>query len=399
MRVVVLCNLSSGNALPYTLAFKARGHDVTAIDLAAAPDPELRDVEELRGVEVLSPMASRPEAAQRAEKACFYGWAAADRWRTGPSALLGRLGAAGFPLIDRRGSELVARLVLDRKPDVVFSIWGWHQYRFQMAVLRRKARDFVMVQDWNTFPEGDEPLDKPGVSVLDKRMAEAMDVRVHASERELAFMRKRMDLRRGADIVEPDAFNDCSRPKARLPLLSAQDGEPHLAYHALYARPRQDQIQDQVQRIAAAGIHVHFGSIQNLPQDAPRLHQYKRRTFAEFTRGDLFTFSTQFDAALVTVNAWKPIRRFANWMPTRFMSGVASGIPIALKQGVLGACEDFLREHGNGFLWTDEADLKAKLHDRDLMAALRKRAIELEPRMTIEARMPKLERAIADVSA
>lgn len=388
MRVVLLAQMDQTLGVHYAIALARRGHKVTAVHVEE-PRGEAQRVEELRGVELLAPYAG---GAKR-PRLHYVLWALADKAR-GALAPFSLPARALFGRVDRAALERCAAMVEEREPDAVLGLWGLNAYP-EVWTLQRRRRRFPVLYDWNTYPLGDEPPGEPGCNAIDKRLAERLEGRVHASERMLRYLRARMSLERGIDVVFPDGFSEVARPRERLALASEQDGEPHVLYHGTW-RVRaggQDDVALFLQSLADDGVHVHFPGAGEAPR-RPRLHPYEPFSLQEHVRGAVFRHATQCDACLVVYHAPRPLARYESLLPTRFLSGVASGLPIALPEGMFPACEDFVREHGNGFTFRGAADLKARLADREAMAQLRKRAEALEPRFTLEARLPVLEEAM-----
>jgi hypothetical protein len=348
-------------------------------------------LEALAGVEVLTPYRDGGKDA-----GAYYAlWAVADRAR-GP--LLAPAGALARWLYGRRRRAIrahVASLVAAREPDAVLALWGMNAYPEAATLLEHAERAFVVAYDWNCYPLGDEVAGTRGANAIDRWIAERADVRIHASARALGHMQSRMRLDHGIDVVFPDGFSELARPRAREPRWSDETGEPHVIHHGTWiAHPDgPEDARPFLRPFADAGIHVHYPG-DNASGSGARLHPYRAYGHRETLRGEFLAFSSRADAALILYAPRRRFARFRNLLPTRFLSGVASGLPAALPAGLLPACEDFVHEHGNGFTFRDPAELAARLRDRRRLAELRVNAEALASRFSLEARLPILEDAI-----
>jgi hypothetical protein len=127
--------------------------------------------------------------------------------------------------------------------------------------------------------------------------------------------------------------------------------------------------------LARERITVHSGEMGDAVLGTGYGHKYPYFTDDQVYAGELAQYAHGFDAALITYGINQRRERFRTTLPTRFLSALTAGIPIAVRGGLFDAVESYVERHRIGFRYADSRDLRAILDDRERMAAYRRNAI------------------------
>jgi hypothetical protein len=149
-----------------------------------------------------------------------------------------------------------------------------------------------------------------------------------------------------------------------------------------------DNIDKQLNSLSQIGINVYASELLN--STIHNWNSYPYFSESEVFNGELSKFAHQFKAALVTYNISERSERFRTTLPTRFFSALASGIPIAVKEGLFDAVETFVKENGNGFIYKTNSELKEILQDRSRMKFYRENAIINLEKFTAEGQKSRI---------
>jgi hypothetical protein len=191
-------------------------------------------------------------------------------------------------------------------------------------------------------------------------------------------------------MVLPEAWGSWACARKRRPLLSEQDGVPHVVHMGVppVKAGMHDDVAPQLRALAAQGIAVHaveaFGTQGGL-------RTFPRLGLRQLLEGEVAEFMTQFDALVLLYNVPPGLQWFATNMPARFLSAVSAGIPVAVPRGLTVAVQRFVERHGNGFAFDTPEDLAAQLRDAEGMAKRRKLAEALARDHRLERFLPQYE--------
>ena len=159
-----------------------------------------------------------------------------------------------------------------------------------------------------------------------------------------------------------------------------------------------DSIDSEFMDIAKEKIHIYSGEIDKEVIDTGFGHQYNYFPDNEIYNGEFASFINQFNAALVTYNnnVIKGNDRFKTTYPTRFLTALTCGIPIAVKKG-LTICEKFVLKHNNGFVYHNTNELKDNLFNNEKMKSLRKSAMKFMNEFSAESQSNDIKSFISGI--
>jgi len=262
--------------------------------------------------------------------------------------------------------------------DLLYAFWGLGVFPELRYILDNIPDRPFIVHDMQTYPYGyirandNVPESQDVGSVLGR-----IEGRIFASSRMEQYLCSKFNLSNyGRNLVRLYRFSKRYFRTRCLPKLSSKDGEPHLLSlgSADLDRHPFDNIRPQLRQLCRARIHIHLPDTGNPLWEDPYLHTFPAFVAADAVDGSLATFATQFDACIVLYNVRKPLARFHNSLPARFLFALATGIPIVLPERLFPACEDVVREHSIGFTFRNAKDLATKLQDAGFIAALAAKA-------------------------
>jgi len=187
--------------------------------------------------------------------------------------------------------------------------------------------------------------------------------------------------------------------KEQVAEMSREDGNPHVIFLGAPERwgGAIDMIDEQFKELVKERIHVHSATLSEQIVSTSFGHRYPLFSNETVSSGRLAEFASQFDATLVTYNVNQREERFRSTYPTRFFMALTVGIPIAVREGILDACERFVTEHEIGFVYTDASDLREKLLNRTKIAEYRRNTREKKRTMTAEAQGEAIRRFIRGI--
>lgn len=185
-------------------------------------------------------------------------------------------------------------------------------------------------------------------------------------------------------MVEPffeKAFASNGVTDPTVPLLKRVDEHPHVIFigrgselwckNFLY-NGRWDALGSFFKELAKLNVHIFLPS-QADTKNIPNLHRYP-----DFSNQDLFTgrfaeYISQFDANLVIYNEFNNVirRRVSTGLSTRFASALTSTTPLAVTK-TSQFVEEYWKDAPFGFSFSDVDDLAKSLHNKDMLASLRR---------------------------
>lgn len=387
--LALLVEAQEPGALNLCRAFREAGHEVALLN--RGPRPAERDAEVLELGRPSAVVDLYPQGRWRRQRAFYWlNGAGNHAARLGLGALAGpALRPAFDALLARPARARVVQAVGASGAEVVYSFWGIGQLPEQRA-LQRAGTGVPLVHQFQTYPQTEARVQgRAWASPLERSVLGALDGRVHASARMRSYVQRALRPTKGLDAVLPDAWGSWAHARGRLPRPAERDGVPRVVHVGVVpvTPGTYDDVAPQLRAIAAQGIEVH--AVEGFRVEGVRT--FPRMGLRALLTGELARFMTQFDALALLYNAPPGLQWFAGNMPARFLSGVSAGIPVAVPEGIFGAVEDFVRGHGNGFLFSDARDLAAKLRDEPLMERCRKAALALEREHRLERFLPQYQ--------
>ena len=309
--------------------------------------------------------------------------------------------------------QLVGRLrALVRAINPCFAVVHYGEYAIHYArILKRVEPQLPAIDIVNLLPshvnfrEGISRLLRGWSGRLEesnyRHWLKRVEATVFASPEMLDFAQDKFGVPESKSYILPDYLPLAFQGQADGPLTAsdASDGDPRVIF--LGAPQRYgvviDSIDDQFLALANEHIHVYSGALSERVRSTGFGHCYRMFSDQEVFAGRLAEFASRFDAALITYNVPRRQERFRSTYPTRFFSALTAGIPIAVRAGLLDACERFVMEHGIGFAYTSAADLRRKLMDKEMLSKCRRRAQECKEFMNAEAQGSELRTLLEHV--
>lgn len=306
----------------------------------------------------------------------------------------GLLTKAAFYDLFRTNNELTAKvkqIIKQERIDVVYGSWGSKGLP-EFGLLRRL--EAPIVYEFRCYPESRFGFAEKIENFLNRSVVQGLTGRVLATQRMLDYMKRKFDVRYGRNIIFAECYPRKCFYRKRLPLLSENDGLPHLLFIGLDAY----DILPQIKEIIRRKIHVHLLFSKGFPGIKDPRYEKFLNTFEHFDHyrllnGEFGTFMTQFDACLVTYNfsSVSCLDRFQNSIPNRFSFALTGGIPIVMPRGYFAGCEEIVIKHQIGFTYTDYDDLSNKLNNEELMHYYRRKAPEKSEKFTLENNFQKID--------
>jgi len=302
-------------------------------------------------------------------------------------------------IVERLGFTFpgIGRVFKEKEIELVYGSWG----SIGLPELRSiKKFNVPVVYEFLTYPAGFSETAEKIENFFNKSIINSLAGLVFASPTMLNYMENIFGLHQRNKLVFPESYSKRCFYQKRLPLLSDDDGEPHLVFIGVSY-----DIFPQIEEILRKRIHVHLcetASIKN------RLRKSRFKNFCHVFRktgvgalfdGSFATFLTQFDACLVTYDLRRATgARLSNSVPNRFSFALAAGIPIALPRGYFKSCEDIVNRHQIGFAYLNCDELKNKLNNRDLMDDYRHNTRAKSHIFTLEDNFDKIDKFLRRVA-
>ena len=159
-----------------------------------------------------------------------------------------------------------------------------------------------------------------------------------------------------------------------------------------------DSVDSEFMDIAKQKIHIYSGKIAQKLIDTGFGHKYNYFPDNKIYNGEFASFVNQFDATLVTYNnnLIQSNDRFDTTYPTRFLTALTCGIPIAVKKG-LTICEKFVSKHNNGFIYRNTNELKDNLFNNEKMKSLRKSSMKFMREFSAESQSNNIKSFVSGI--
>ena len=299
----------------------------------------------------------------------------------------------------RHNMDALKEVIKDRQIDLIYATWGANMIPVVKTVQKAKLKVPIIynflsypqnVYGWKVFLE----------NWYCQRPIKNLDGRIHATKNMYSYMSHHFSLgEHGLDIVMTPFFGKKYFYRTRLPLLSENDGVPHLVFIGPISLPW-DDVRQEIFKITREKIHFHMAQTSVHMKVNPYLHFFQYFPLQRLIDGTLATFMTQFDACIVLFNfkVCSCMDRFHNSFPSRFLFALNAGIPIVMPRGYLPACEEFVNEYQIGFAYRNLTQLKKTLNDDDLMQRYRRNAINKTADFTYEKNFHKLDELIKAIT-
>jgi len=298
-----------------------------------------------------------------------------------------------FDVLKWKVKEL-EQIIEDNWIDLVYATWGSNMIPLVKNIQKGNLK-VPIIYNFLSYPQNVYRWKVFLENWYCRRPIENLDGRIHATKSMYSYMDHRFDLEKhGLDVVTKPFFSSRYFYRRRLPLLSENDGKPHLVFIGPLSLSRPwDDIRQEIYRITREKIHFHIAQTNVPMQKNFYLHFFSYFPLKNLIDGSLATFMTQFDACIVLFNfkVCSCMDRFYTSFPSRFLFALNAGIPIVMPRGCLPACEKFVNEHQIGFAYRSLTKLKTMLNDDDLMERYRRNAIRKTVDFTYEKNFHKLD--------
>jgi hypothetical protein len=295
----------------------------------------------------------------------------------------------------RLKAKVLKQTIRRYKIDLIYAAWGSNQIPW-IKIMQQMKLDIPIMYNFLSYPHNVYTWKVLLENWYCKKPIKKLDGRVHATKAMHDYMDRHFNLRKhGLDIIMTPFFSKEYGFRKRLPLLSENDGEPHIVFIGPTSLPW-DDIRQDIHKITEEKIHFHMVQTNTLATNNSYLHLFPYFPLKQLTDGALATFMTQFDACIVLFNfkVCSCRDRFYTSLPSRFLFALNAGIPIVMPKGYLPACEEFVNKYHNGFTYKDYRHLKKMLGDNALLKRYTRNAMEKTPDFTYEQNSYKLEELI-----
>jgi hypothetical protein len=289
----------------------------------------------------------------------------------------------------------IRTLIEEEHIDLIYASWGPNMIPLIKAIQVPKIKVPIMY-NFMTYPQNVYRWKTYLENLYCKRTIEKIDCRIHATQKMCEYMESHFDLEKhGFDIVMPPFFGRKYFFRTRLPLLSKNDGEPHLVFIGPTSLPW-DNICKSIENIAENKIHVHLALSKSIKKSNPYIHFFPYFTLTQLIDGSLSNFMTQFDACIILFNyeVCSNLDRFKTSYPSRFLFALTAGIPVISLENHLTAWTELIRDQEIGLACKNIKELKAVVTDDQLMYKFRLNAIKKRDEFTCERNLSKLNEAL-----
>lgn len=291
------------------------------------------------------------------------------------------------------------RLFIEKtQPDLIYCFWGSGVLN-EVKMIIEMDLGIPLIHNLLCYPFSLSHNRVRRENRLYSKVINNINLRIYPTNVMLDYVRDRLSLEKGRDLVFMEYFSKNYFYRKRLPLLSYRDKEPHLIFLGRtdfsIQRPI-DDVRKQILELASERIHIH---LREPATDLPKneyIHPFPVFDSSRTFQGELATFSTQFDACIVLYNLPKNIctDRFRNTLPSRFLFALTAGIPIVMPGNTFIASEEIVKRYNIGFTYENVDSLRERLFDRRRMENLRENAIRRSKDFTYEANFCLIEGVI-----
>ncbi|MDD2889363.1 MAG: hypothetical protein PHE49_01815 [bacterium] len=293
------------------------------------------------------------------------------------------------------------RFIKKVNPDIIYCFFGSGIFNEMNMILEMKL-GIPLIHNLLCYPVALSYQSVKRENRQYSKIINSISGRIYPAETMFNYVKGGINPNKGVDIILMEYFSEKYFPHKRLPLLSSVNNEPHLIFlgRTDFSSNRLiDDIREHILEFVKAGIHIHLRApATNLPQNK-YIHIFPTFDSSRTFNGELSTFMTQFDGCLVLYNFVSRYckDRFYNTLPSRFLFGMTTSIPIVLPEKSLISCEEMVKQYNIGLIYRDVDDLKEKLYDRTTMEILRKNALTNYKNFTYENNFYKLDNWIKKI--
>jgi hypothetical protein len=298
--------------------------------------------------------------------------------------------------------DVLQKIIKENEIDLIYAGWSTGILP-TIKVLQKLELDIPIIFRSLMYPAA---ISKNAVCIENmycKRIIEKIEGRIHLTTSMYKYMSREFNLQQyGKDFVFMEYLSEKYFFRKRLPLLSDQDGEPHIVFlGSINFQEKHNDITNLIYELTKNKIHIHLMNPRStlLIKENKYIHFFSPFSHEEILNGKLGTFLTQFDAAIVAYNNnYKQVIRFGNVIPNRFLFALTGGIPIVIpKDNNLISCEELIISNKIGFIYNTIDELVNKLKDEDLIYELRKNALKKSKTFHYEKHFNKLNRFIRGI--
>jgi hypothetical protein len=287
--------------------------------------------------------------------------------------------------------------------DIVYSLWGTDTFP-EIKIIQNQKIYCPIIHNFLTFPGAPVSRFTRLKYLFYKEIVSNIEGRIHCSNRMYNYINKLFNLKqKGKDIIFLDYFSEMYFPLRRLPLLSEENGEPHILFigRTDFQKGSLNDVKKIIKEIALKQIHIHLAETDISIDNNEYLHFFPRFKAGDLSKGSFAEFMTQFDACIILYNFniknW-PKDRFYNSLPNRFLFAFTGGIPIIMPEGYFLSCQEIIKKYQIGFTYKDVEDLRSKIKNKHLMEKIKENAIKISSDFTFEKNFHKLEKFMKNLN-
>jgi hypothetical protein len=297
-------------------------------------------------------------------------------------------------------TKVFQQIIEDNTINLIYASWGSNMIPI-VKILQKMKQKVPILYNFLSYPQNVYKWRVLLENRYCRRAIKKLDGRIHATKSMYHYMQSCFNLNEhGFDIIMTPFFSRRYSYRERLPLLSENDGEPHLIYigpvsfHRLW-----DDVRREIYRITEEKIHLHMAKPNLRIKANPYLHFFEHFPLKQLINGSLATFMTQFDACIILFNfkVCSCMDRFHTSYPSRFLFALNAGIPVVMPRGYLSTCEEFVSQHEIGFAYNNLAQLKKMLSNNHFMLRYQKKAIQKSFDFTYEKNLYKINQLMKRV--
>jgi hypothetical protein len=276
-------------------------------------------------------------------------------------------------------------------------------------ILKRTYSKFPLIDIVNVLPSAlsfspsNRYITEKKIEELNYRYwLKRLDGVIFASQEMFDFARGKFGVDERRACILPDYLPEAFHYNGDTDLTHQKNYESHDPRVIFLGAPERwghviDELDNEFMSMAKEHIHIFSASISDKVVSTGFGHQYPLFTDQEVFTGKFSEYIAQFDAAIMTYNVPQREERFRSTLPTRFVSALTAGIPIAVKGGFFDACERFVEVNEVGFVYTDASDLRNKLMDVVELSKYRFNANTKRKNMTAESQGEELRKFVLRV--
>jgi len=268
--------------------------------------------------------------------------------------------------------------------DLVFFTWGVGVAP-EIKLLSDGYPNTPFVHNLLTFPTSEKSILREMFELkLYKDIIKGIDGLIYASENMKKFIEKKYtESKNISSTTIPQGFCETYFPNTHLEKLSDKDNKKHIVFLGRFNNGNWNYVEKELCKLARDDIVIHCSSLSDI-KNRKNFETFQPFDGNELISGDLATYITQFDASISTYNITKKRTRYSTSLPSRFLFPLISQLPIILPSGKLEACENFILNNGNGYIYKNIEEINDWLNDDECFNKAKKNSKVVANKMILD---------------